>query len=74
MNFTVSIPDNLVPGIIATAALESVRTGQPVTPQMVVQDAANKASNQACQDLKVGPYWTGPIQPQFNADGTLYTP
>jgi hypothetical protein len=25
-----------------------------------------------CQDLKVGPYYVGPIPPQFNADGTPY--
>jgi hypothetical protein len=25
-----------------------------------------------CQDLKVGPYYSGPTPPQFNADGTPY--
>jgi hypothetical protein len=74
MNFTVSIPQDLVPGIIATAALMSEQTGQQVTLQMVVQDAAEKASRKACEDHHVGPSWTGPILPKFNADGTLYTP
>jgi hypothetical protein len=30
-------------------------------------------ATKVCQDLKVGPYYTGPIPPQFNADGTPYT-
>jgi hypothetical protein len=29
-------------------------------------------ATKVCQDLKVGPYYTGPIPPQFNADGTPY--
>jgi len=74
MDFTISIPEGLVPGIIATAHLESVRTGKPITLQMVVQDAAIQAAIQVCQNLKVGDYYGGPILPQFNADGTPYTP
>jgi len=74
MDFTISIDDDYVPGIIATAALMSEQTGEEVTPQMVVQDAADKASRKACEDLMVGPAYTGPILPRFNADGTPYTP
>lgn len=72
MNYTITIPEALVPGIVATAALESQRTGQQVTPQQVVQDAAIAQADKVCQDLKVGPYFTGPINPQFNADGTPF--
>jgi hypothetical protein len=42
------------------------------TPEDVVNEAAEAAATKACQDLKVGPYYTGPIPPQFNADGTPY--
>jgi hypothetical protein len=38
----------------------------------VVQEYAIALATQTCQDLKVGPYYTGPIPPQFNADGTPY--
>jgi hypothetical protein len=38
----------------------------------VVQEYANALAVKTCQDLKVGPYYTGPIPPQFNADGTPY--
>jgi hypothetical protein len=64
--FIISIDDTLAPGIIATASLEGK------TPEDVVNEAAEAAATKACQDLKVGPYYTGPIPPQFNADGTPY--
>jgi hypothetical protein len=72
MNYTITIPEALVPGIVATAALESQRTGQQITPELVVQQAAIEQAEKVCQDLKVGPYFTGPINPQFNADGSPY--
>ena len=64
--FQITIDDSLAPGIIATASLEDK------TPEEVVNEAAAAAATKACQDLKVGPYYTGPIPPQFNADGTPY--
>jgi hypothetical protein len=64
--FIISIDDTLAPGIIATASLEGK------TPEDVVNEAAEAAATKACQDLKVGPYYAGPIPPQFNADGTPY--
>jgi hypothetical protein len=65
-SFTITIDDTLAPGIIATATLEGKQ------PEDVVQEYAEAVANKACQDLKVGPYYTGPIPPQFNADGTPY--
>jgi hypothetical protein len=65
-SFTITIDDFLAPGIIATASLEGK------TPEEVVNEYAEALANKTCQDLKVGPYYTGPIPPQFNADGTLY--
>ena len=73
MNYTITIPKALVPGILATAILESQRTGQQITPELVVQQAAIEQAEKVCQDLKVGPYYLGPIAPQFNADGTPFT-
>jgi hypothetical protein len=64
--FQITIDDTLVPGIIATANLEGK------DPEDVVAEYAESVSRKACQDLKVGPYYTGPIAPQFNADGTPY--
>jgi hypothetical protein len=64
--FQITIDDTLVPGIIATANLEGKQ------PEDVVAEYAESVSRKACQDLKVGPYYVGPIPPQFNADGTPY--
>ena len=64
--FLIEVPDELAPGVIATAAL------QGKDPEEVVQEYAIALATQTCQDLKVGPYYTGPIPPQFNADGTPY--
>lgn len=65
-SFNISIDDTLVPGIIATAALEEK------TPEDVVNEYAVALANKTCQDLKVGPYYTGPTPPQFNQDGSPY--
>jgi hypothetical protein len=64
--FTITIADELAPGIVATAALEGK------TPEEVVNEYAAALATKTCQDLKVGPFYTGPIPPQFNADGTAY--
>jgi hypothetical protein len=66
MDYTITIDDTLVPGIIATASIEGK------TPEEVVGEYATTLATKICQDLKVGPYYTGPIPPQFNADGTPY--
>ena len=67
-NFTISIGDDLVPGIIATASLEGI------SPEEVVGAYAAKMATKVCQDLKVGPYYVGPTLPRFNPDGTAYDP
>jgi hypothetical protein len=64
--FTITIDDSLAPGIVATAALEGK------TPEEVVNEYAAALATKTCQDLKVGPFYIGPIPPQFNADGTVY--
>jgi len=65
--FQITIDDTLAPGIIATAILEGKQ------PEDVVSEYATAMAVKVCQDLKVGPYYVGPIPPQFNADGTPYT-
>jgi hypothetical protein len=65
-DFTISIDDTLVPGIIATASLEGKQ------PEQVVNEYAAALATKTCQDLKVGPFYVGPTPPQFNADGTPY--
>lgn len=71
--YEVLIPDNLNAGIVAIGYAESTLEA-PVNPEDVVQRYALAAAEKACQDMRVGPYYVGPIPPQFNADGTPYTP
>jgi len=65
--FSIDVPDELAPGVIATAILNGKQ------PEEVVQEYAIALAVKTCQDLRVGPFYTGPILPQFNADGTPYT-
>jgi hypothetical protein len=65
-DFTISIPDELTPGIVATAYAEEK------TPEEVVAEYALAVATKACSDFFVGPYYRGPIPPRFNADGTPY--
>jgi hypothetical protein len=64
--FEITIDNTLVPGIVATAYAEGKQ------PEEVVSEYAAGMAIKVCQDLKVGPYYVGPIPPQFNADGTPY--
>ena len=64
--FSITIDDSLVPGIIATAYAEGKQPGE------VVAEYATNMAIKVCQDLKVGPYYIGPVPPQFNQDGTPY--
>lgn len=66
MDYTISIPDELVPGIVATAYAEQRQ------PSEVIATRAEAMARKACEDYKVGPYYVGPIPPDFNADGTPY--
>jgi hypothetical protein len=68
MIYQIEIPNQLLPGIIATAHAEQK------TPEAVISEYARAVATKACQDLKVGPYYVGPVSPQFNADGTPYVP
>ena len=63
MNYTITIPDYLVPGIGATAFVEGK------TVEQVIGEYALAVANKACQDLKVGPYYVGPSIPRLISDG-----
>ena len=66
--FLIEVPDELAPGVIATAILAGKQ------PEEVVQEYAIALATKTCQDLRVGPFYTGPILPRFNADGSPYEP
>lgn len=71
--FTVDIPDNLLPAlaaefyIVSSAGATEATTAEEYFAASVVETVRQRA-----EAYKVGPYWEMPI-PQFNADGTPYT-
>lgn len=66
--FTVDLPNELLPGL--TAELSTMPDAP--TPEEYFQASAVELLRQRCEAYKVGPYYTGPTPPQFNADGTPY--
>lgn len=73
MQLTITIPDELLPGLVALAYAESTSEA-PITPEDVAQNYAIAAATKACQDMKVGPFYAGPINPQFGPDGLPFVP
>lgn len=69
--FTLIVPDEYLPGLVAEFA--SLGSSEFTTPEEYLQASAVELMRQRCAQHKVGPYWEGPIPPQFNADGTPYT-
>lgn len=67
--FTVDIPEELLPGLIAE--LHTLPAG--TSPEQYFAASAVELLRQRCEVYKVGPYYQGPLMPQFNADGTLYS-
>ena len=68
--FTLDVPDELLSGLVA----EISTLQDKVTPEEYFQASAVELLRQRCAVYKVGPYYVGPTPPQFNQDGTPYTP
>lgn len=69
--FTVDIPDEYLPGLVAE--LSTLPGG--ISPEEYFQNSAVELLRQRCEIYKVGPYYVGPVNPHFNADGTTpYVP
>jgi hypothetical protein len=71
--FTIDIPDELLPALVVEFNLvQSSVTA--TTPDEYFAASVVETVRQRADLYKVGPYYTGPILPQFNADGTPYPP
>jgi hypothetical protein len=72
-SITITIPDEFVPGVVARMYEVNASREVPFADldEFLSQQAADLASG-ACFDYKVGPYYVGPVNPKFNADGTPY--
>ena len=72
-NFQVTIPDELLPALVAEFVIVSSAGGtEATTPEEYFAASVVETVRQRAEIYKVGPYYTGPVNPQFNADGTPY--
>jgi hypothetical protein len=71
--FSLTIPDELLPALVVEFSIVSAAGGtDATTPEEYFQASIVETVRQRAEIYKVGPYYTGPIPPQFNADGTPY--
>ena len=69
--FTIEIPDELLPALVVEFGLVQGST-TATTPEEYFEASIVETVRQRAEIYKVGPYYLGPIPPQFNADGTPY--
>ena len=69
--FTIDIPDELLPALVAEFSLVQGST-PATTPEEYFAGSVVETVRQRAEIYKVGPYYVGPVDPQFNADGTLF--
>lgn len=71
--FTVDIPDELLPALAAEFSIVSAAGGtEATTAEEYFAASVVEILRQRAEIYKVGPYYEGPIPPRFNADGTPY--
>ena len=69
--FTIDIPDELLPALVAEFSL--VQGSTPATsPEDYFAASVVETVRQRAELYKVGPYYVGPVDPQFQADGTPF--
>ena len=69
--FTLEIPDELLPALVAEFSLVQGST-TATTPEEYFAASVVEIVRQRAELYKVGPYYAGPVDPQFNADGKPY--
>jgi hypothetical protein len=69
--FSLNIPDELLPALVAEFSLVQGST-TAATPEEYFAASVVETVRQRAEIYRVGPYYTGQIDPQFNADGTPY--
>ena len=69
--FQLDIPDELLPALQAEFLLVQGST-EATTPEEYFAASVVEIVRQRAEIYKVRPYYAGPVDPQFNADGTFY--
>jgi hypothetical protein len=72
-DFSLTIPDELLPALTAEFLIVSTGGGTEATSvEEYFAASVVETVRQRAEIYKVGPYYVGPVAPQFNADGTPY--
>lgn len=71
--FTVEIPEDLFPAIVAEYSIvSSAGATTAATPEEYFAASVVETVRQRAETYKVGPYYVGPVDPQFGPDGMPY--
>ena len=71
--FTLDIPDELLPALVVEFSIVSAGGGTTATtPEEYFAGSVLETVRQRAELYKVGPYYVGSIPPVWNADGTPY--
>jgi len=74
-DITITIPDEFVPGAVAKMYdMNRTREVPYADLDEFLTEFATSLCSGACVDYKVGPNYIGPVDPQYNQDGTPVTP
>jgi hypothetical protein len=72
-DFSLTIPDELLPALTAEFLIVSTGGGTEATSvEEYFAGSVVETVRQRAEIYKVGPYYVGPVNPQFNADGTPF--
>jgi len=71
VDFTLTVPDELLPALVAEFSLVQGST-TATSPEEYFAASVVETVRQRAETYQVGPYYVGPVDPQFNADGTLF--
>ena len=73
--FSLTIPDELLPALVVEFSIVSAAGGtDATTPEEYFAASVVETVRQRAEIYKVGPYYLGPVPPAWNADGTPYVP
>jgi hypothetical protein len=71
--FSLTIPDELLPALVVEFSIVSAAGGtDATTPEEYFQASIVETVRQRAEIYKVGPYYVGPVDPQYKADGTPF--
>lgn len=71
--FSLTIPDELLPALVVEFSIVSAAGGtDATTPEEYFAASVVETVRQRAEIYKVGPYYVGPVDPQYNADGTPF--